>query len=324
MGFHEIRISDRISYGSRGGPGFNTGIFKVESGAEERVGRWESPLHQYDASYSIKEYQHLREIRKFFLARRGALYGFRWKDFLDFTTKPSGTDADVGTPAFTDQIIGVGDGVQVQFQLQKTYEDDILDFIRIIEKPVLGTVVSGVAGVQKTISVDWTVDTATGIVTYGVAPTLGQSVTAGCQFDVPVRFGENADAALQVAHDDFGSGSIPSIPIEEIRSATELPDIFPYGGCTNWGVITTDVSISLGLGRLQVVEPTAAGKRVILPRADDLPEGGPLFYVTNRGTQTIAIVNEDLSVLVAALAVGATSELLLGTSTADLKIWIAR
>ena len=60
----------------------------------------------------------------------------------------------------------------------------------------------------------WSVDTATGLVTFNTAPASGVSITAGFEFDVPVRFDTDT---LDVTLDLERLGSITSIPLLEIR-----------------------------------------------------------------------------------------------------------
>ena len=60
----------------------------------------------------------------------------------------------------------------------------------------------------------WSVDTATGVVTFDSAPAEGVILTAGFSFDVPVRFDTDA---LDVTLDLERLGSITSIPLLEIR-----------------------------------------------------------------------------------------------------------
>ena len=60
----------------------------------------------------------------------------------------------------------------------------------------------------------WSVDATTGIVTFDSAPGAGAPVTAGFQFDVPVRFDTDQ---LDVTLDLERLGSITSIPLVEIR-----------------------------------------------------------------------------------------------------------
>jgi uncharacterized protein (TIGR02217 family) len=60
------------------------------------------------------------------------------------------------------------------------------------------------------------VNTSTGIVTFagGHVPGVGGVVTAGFEFDVPVRFDTDQ---LEINLAQIEAGSIPHIPIVEIR-----------------------------------------------------------------------------------------------------------
>ena len=60
----------------------------------------------------------------------------------------------------------------------------------------------------------WTVNTTTGVVTFAAAPALGVAITAGFEFDVPVRFDTDS---LDVTLDFERLGSITSIPLIEVR-----------------------------------------------------------------------------------------------------------
>ena len=61
---------------------------------------------------------------------------------------------------------------------------------------------------------DFGVDTTTGEITFVTAPDPAATVTAGFQFDVPVRF--DADL-IEVNLAAFEAGEIPAIPIIEVR-----------------------------------------------------------------------------------------------------------
>ena len=61
----------------------------------------------------------------------------------------------------------------------------------------------------------WSVSTVSGLVTFTTAPGAGVAITAGFEFDVPVRF---ATDALDVTLDFERLGSITSIPLVEIRT----------------------------------------------------------------------------------------------------------
>ena len=126
-------------------------------------------------------------VLDFFHAMRGRLHGFRFKDWSDW--KSNGMDRGVNVTN-TDQSIGTGDGATTDFQLSLTYTAGSQSYVRNITKPVAGSVVVAVDGVSQTYTTNWTIDTTTGIVTFtaGHIPTAGQAITAGFEFDVPVRF----------------------------------------------------------------------------------------------------------------------------------------
>jgi uncharacterized protein (TIGR02217 family) len=109
-------------------------------------------------------------------------------------------------------MIGTGDGTAVQFALTKTYASGPASWTRAIVKPVAGTVRVAFDGVEQASG--WSVDTATGIITFGTAPGDGVAVTAGFEFDVPVRF--DADS-LSIHLENVRAGDVPAIAIVEIR-----------------------------------------------------------------------------------------------------------
>jgi uncharacterized protein (TIGR02217 family) len=210
MAFHEVRFPAGISLGATGGPERRTEIVVVGSGAEERNSRWADSKRSYNAGFGIKSANDLHEVIAFFEERRGRLHGFRWKDWSDYKSC-----APSATPSATDQAIGAGDGVNAAFQLTKIYGSSFAPWARTIAKPVAGTVVVAVAGVIADPA-DYVVSTTTGAVTFIVdhIPGSGQAVTAGFEFDVPVRFDTDR---LEINLSQIEAGSIPHIPVVEIR-----------------------------------------------------------------------------------------------------------
>ncbi len=210
MAFHEVRFPAGISLGATGGPERRTEIVVVGSGAEERNSRWADSKRRYNAGYGIKSADDLHAVIAFFEERRGRLHGFRWKDWSDYKSC-----APSATPSATDQAIGTGDGATAAFQLVKTYGSSFAPWTRTIAKPVAGTVAVAVGGVTANPA-DYVVGTTTGVVTFlaGHIPGSGQAVTAGFEFDVPVRF-DTDQLEINLAH--IAAGSIPHIPIVEIR-----------------------------------------------------------------------------------------------------------
>ncbi len=211
MAFHEVRFPTAISLGASGGPERRTEIVVLGSGAEERNQRWTASRRVYNAGYGVKTVTDLETVIAFFEERRGRLHGFRWKDHLDFKSS-----AVTLAPSATDQAIGIGDGVTNAFQLVKRYGSAYAPWLRTVAKPIAETVQIAVSGTPQTEGTDFVCDATTGIVTFDAQsiPAQGAVVTAGFEFDVPVRFDTDR---LEVSLDGFHHGSIPSIPVVEIR-----------------------------------------------------------------------------------------------------------
>jgi uncharacterized protein (TIGR02217 family) len=207
MAFHEVRFPDDISRGARGGPERRTQIVELASGDEERNASWANSRRRYDVAYGIRRADDLAAVVAFFEARNGRLHGFRFKDWGDHKScLPS------GTPAPTDQIIGTGDGATTAFQLVKHYDSGSQTWARTITKPVADTVSVALDGTEQPSG--WSVDTTNGVVTFSAAPGSGVAITAGFEFDVPVRFDTDV---LDVTIDLERLGSITSIPLIETR-----------------------------------------------------------------------------------------------------------
>ena len=208
MAFHEVRFPDNISRGARGGPERRTQIVELASGAEERNASWANSRRRYDVAYGIRRADDLATVVAFFEARNGRLHGFRFKDWADFKScLPS------QTPGPTNQPIGTGNGAATLFQLTKRYTSGAQSSTRVITKPVAGTVTIALNGTPQASG--WSVSTGTGLVTFTTAPATGVAITAGYEFDVPVRFDTDA---LDVTLDLERLGSITSIPLVEIRT----------------------------------------------------------------------------------------------------------
>jgi uncharacterized protein (TIGR02217 family) len=199
-------------------PQRKTEVVTLGSGFEERNAVWANSRRRYDAGYGIKDMNDVYIVVAFFESRLGRLYGFRFKDYSDFKSCPPENDIAVTNAAIRNTVTGntTGDGSTATFQLQKLYTDAAGSWTRTIKKPVAGTVRVAVAGMEKTITTHFTVDTTTGIVTFtaGHIPTNGQAVTAGFEFDVPVRFDTDE---LSINLKTFDLGEVPSVPLVEVK-----------------------------------------------------------------------------------------------------------
>lgn len=177
--FHDVRLPLSPALGASGGPERLTDIVRLASGMESRNARWAGSRRRWEVGGAVIEADAAHDLLAFFEARRGRMYGFRFRDPLDWKScAPSGSVSRV------DQVIGVGDGTTTAFQLVKRYESGGASVTRAIVKPVVGSVAVAVDGVAA----GFAMDAATGVVTLEDAPSGGAQVTAGFAFDVPVRF----------------------------------------------------------------------------------------------------------------------------------------
>lgn len=209
MGFHEIRFPANLSFGSVGGPERRTEIVTLANGYEERNSPWAHSRRRYDAGMAMRSLDDIETLVAFFEARQGQLHGFRWKDWADYKSCPASQALDC-----SDQVIGTGDGSTAVFQIVKTYASGTETYTRPIKKPVAGTVEIGVGGVHLTAGADFTVDAALGTVTFTTAPAAGAAITAGYEFDVPVRFDTDR---IRTSVASFQAGDLPDVPIVEVR-----------------------------------------------------------------------------------------------------------
>jgi len=207
MAFHEVRFPTGISFSSRGGPKRKTVVVASGSGYEHRNSQWADSKREYNAGYGIKTLDEIYEVVAFFEERRGRLHGFRWKDKFDWKSCPP-----LQTPNFNDSVIGTGDGVDSTFQLIKTYGSSYAPYTRTINKPVEYSVQVGLDNLPQ--ETGWSIDLTTGVITFDTPPSLGVTITAGFEFDVPVRFDTDF---LDIDLSAFEAGSVPDIPIIEIR-----------------------------------------------------------------------------------------------------------
>lgn len=192
--FHDARFPLHLAFGSRGGPVRTVDILQMANGTEVRNAKGRHSRRQYNAVAGLKSRNEAIELLHFFEARHGPLYGFRFRDPLDY-------EAESG--------LGIGDGTKIEFELIKTYGAAPPAYSRRITKPVEGTVRVSLDGIETAVSVDH----SRGLIQFPTPPDEGVVVTAIFEFDVPVRF---VSEALGIVLDDFGATEIQDIPLIEI------------------------------------------------------------------------------------------------------------
>jgi len=208
--FHDVLFPLAVSFGATGGPERRNEIVALTSGREKRNARFAHSRRHYDAGTGLRSLEDLHDVLAFFEARRGSLHGFRFRDPFDMKSC-----APSASPTALDQTLGTGDGTARRFALVKTYGAGPDAYRRPVEKPVAGTLRIAVAGVERPAA-DFSFDEATGEVVFapGSAPGNGQALTAGYEFDVPVRFDTDR---LSISLRAFKAGQIPSIPLIEVQ-----------------------------------------------------------------------------------------------------------
>jgi uncharacterized protein (TIGR02217 family) len=209
MAFHEVRFPASLSFGAVGGPERRTDIVQLTSGFEERNTPWAHSRRRYDAGLGLRSLDDLEDMIAFFEARQGQLFGFRWKDWADYKSSRPSKD-----PAYGDQVIAHGDGVTRSFQLVKNYRSGQGAYARPITKPVAGSVVAAVQDVERREGVHFEIDLASGLITFDEPPLSGAEISAGFEFDVPVRFDTDR---INVSVSSFQAGQVPDVPVVEVR-----------------------------------------------------------------------------------------------------------
>ena len=196
MSFLEIRFPDSISFNSSTILEFNTTIITSKNGKEYRNVNWNNNKMKFNIVNGIKTKTELDEVIKFFRNVKGKAYGFRFKDWTDFSA--------------VNQQIGIGDGETKEFQLIKTYTINGNTYTRKIKKPVISTIKVFLDGIETN---DFSIDLTNGLITFEVAPSDTTIITANFEFDVPVRFNNDL---LEVSLNSLSSGKINNLELIEI------------------------------------------------------------------------------------------------------------
>jgi uncharacterized protein (TIGR02217 family) len=224
--FDSVQLPSDIERGAQGDFGFKTTVFPMDSGFEQRNINWSQSKGSWNVGYGIQSLAQLQSIRAIHQIMNGKGHGFRFKFWFDF---------EIGDPAdavATKQLIALGDGVDTTFQSIKTYVTGALSYSRNIKKIVTGTDRVWINSTELTRNNptpgagEYAIDVTTGIITTGDIPGGAASGGDGpsgedvvylvSEYDVPVRFDiDQLNTAIEI----FNAGSIPNIPIVELRIA---------------------------------------------------------------------------------------------------------
>lgn len=165
-----------ISAWAVGGRGYKTTVVETYGGDEYRNAAWAQARGEWDVSEALRSTNSASAynwiaLRNMHRVCRGMLYGFRFRDYTDYTDEGGGTITMIDA---------------THYQLYKTYTISPLSDTQIIQKPEPTNAWSpGYAGVVIAGGGTYALDYDTGIITVsaGAAPTSWTG-----QFHVPCRF----------------------------------------------------------------------------------------------------------------------------------------
>lgn len=195
-----VRLPIDVERGVRGGPQFSTVVNRTDGGSLVTNQNWTYPLYRGQVGYGIQSKDNLRDVINFFYSRRGRLRGFLFRDWSDYE--------------FDSDTIGTGDGSDTTFQAVRIYDDSVLPFTRKITRPIDDANMTVSVNGSVVSNATWSVTTG-GIITFSSPPPNGHVIKIETgNFDIPCHF---AADALEVEMEIWNAGSIPNIPIEEVR-----------------------------------------------------------------------------------------------------------
>jgi uncharacterized protein (TIGR02217 family) len=185
--FINTRLPESIENGARRIEREPVEIVRTDGGHEVRNVRHAQALFEYDIDFGPNEYEEADQeaVYAMWRASRGGLYAFRFRDW------------DPKNSVLTDEAIGTGNASRTAFQITQTYTVGGVSAVRNITRPVSSFTVKkdGVTQVSG-----YSIDYATGILTFSVAPANGVVVSVTGVFDIPVRFDLSLEATGLYAH----------------------------------------------------------------------------------------------------------------------------
>jgi uncharacterized protein (TIGR02217 family) len=250
--FIESRINDivgEILYETVGGPGYSTDIAVNAGGYESRNINWSQARGRWELGERVLRKSELEAIIKFIRAMKGRAFGFRFKDFADFSCTTS--EGRLGTGA-------VGTGYPT-YQMYKRYTQAGNNDDRIIKKPVAGTVQTFKGGVAQA----WSVDTTTGIVT--ATATITRSITAITKAN---------PGNVTIAAHGFSNGSL--IYISSVGGMTQVNNLV-----FTIAVVDAD-NFTIGVNTTNYSTYTSGGTAALYPQPADVLTWSGQFDLATR------------------------------------------
>lgn len=194
------------SFGYTSIPRYSVTRIVFPGGQTDRNRNWVYPLQRIDVTVGPRMEAEIQEILEFWHALGGEECGFRFKDYADFKSCRVGETATA-----LDQPLTADGTSSEAYQLFKVYTAGAREQLRIILKPVSGTIrVANEFGAEQSAST-WSLDTSTGLLTPTVG-FVGTPTTWGGEFDLPVCF--DGEFPVEIVNQRIQS---VSFSLEEVR-----------------------------------------------------------------------------------------------------------
>jgi len=171
MAFLNIRLPVNISYGASGGPVFSTTTAIAKNKTEIRTVNYQTPYRKYNVSLASCNAEQIEKIISFFNVCKGRAYGFRFRDWSDYTVKNSLTNI---TESGVNSI-----------KLYRLYSIDQYTMERRVTKPINGTLI---VKKNNVITRSYVADYDNGVLSFQETLPIGTVISTSFEFDVPVRF----------------------------------------------------------------------------------------------------------------------------------------
>lgn len=207
--FLEERLPVDIRMGASYSDGYNVQIVETAGGAEYRKLVHAFPRRRWTINYTLLRDDIAARVLALYHRAYQMLAGFRVYDVDDHNSSASGRGAITN---LDQTLTRLSAGV---YQLRKEYGSGATPLgigrpARIIYKPVAGSLVVAKNGVAVVSGV--TLNTTNGQVTISPAPLVGDTITAGFEFDIPARFNSPIEVTA-LAKDARDCGAIELIEL---------------------------------------------------------------------------------------------------------------
>ena len=207
--YDDAILSLKVKYGATSTPRTSSQITHTSTGYRKVNQRWSQKLRRLKLQYQLDK-DEFYDVLQFWEALEGPTHSGLARDWNCWnSTAGFMQDGNESLINMLDQPMKntatglfVGDGVTTTFQLGIRSVSGSASHFRNVLKPQSGTLVVALAGVlQHTTGspIDYSVDSATGIVTFTGPPAAGLAPTAGFAFYLPVAFTDDEAFEMAVA-----------------------------------------------------------------------------------------------------------------------------